>query len=343
MPVERRKNLAFFCNVPATFGDQSTERIQEAPLTGSIRMTPIFSFTIIYSFMRTTYLVLFAILFIIGGVDRSVAQSHERTVQDTLSFDGRAVAVENKEGSISISTWDRDAVAYEARIVSGQSADVVEQAAIDVETFNQRLSLFSNFEAIEAEWSFGPEIFGYGVSHPDVHYTITLPKAAELSIEDHESQIEVEGHAASLEIDTHEGAVEVLRQRGPVKIEAHEGAIDVTDVQGDFVVDTHEGTLTAEALRGDVRIGTHEGRADVAMDSLGSVEVNTHEGRITVSLPADAGFDLSTDLGSDARMRGDVDLQSLRADENNYRGRVQGGGPLFHATSHEGEIVLLRR
>ncbi len=271
------------------------------------------------------------------------AQSHERTVRDTVTFEGETVSIENHEGSISVSTWSRDAVAYEARIVSGQSAEVVEEAAIDTEQFNRQFSLESNLEAVDPEWSFGPEIFGYGVSHPDVHYTVTVPEAAALSIEDHESKIEVDGHAAGLEIDTHEGDVAVSRQRGPVQVDAHEGTIEVSGVRGDLSADTHEGRVTAEGVRGDLRVATHEGRADVAVDSLGAVDVDTHEGTVAVSVPADAGFDLSTDLGSDARLQGDLDLDALRADEHNYRGAVQGGGPLFHVSSHEGEVVLRRR
>jgi hypothetical protein len=288
-------------------------------------------------------LIVFLYVFGIAGLAVSVhAQPHERTVRDTVTFEGETVSIENQEGSISVSTWERDVIAYEVRIVSKQSANIVEQAAIDTEQFNQKFSLESNLEAIEPEWSFGPEIYGYGVSYPDVHYTVTLPEAALLSIDDHESQIEVEGHAAGLDIDTHEGDVSVLRQRGPVQVDSHEGGIDVTDVQGDLSVDIHEGRLTAEGLRGDLRIATHEGRADVAIDSLGTVEVDTHEGTVNVAVPADAGFDLSTDLDSDAQLRGDFDFASLQVDEHNYRGAVQGGGPLFHVSSHEGEIVLRR-
>lgn len=271
------------------------------------------------------------------------AQPHERTVRDTVTFKGKTVSIENQEGSISVSAWSRDAVAYEARIVSGQSAEVVEEAAIDTEQFNQKFSLESNLDAVDPEWSFGPEIYGYGVSHPDIHYTVTVPEAAALFIEDHESQIEVDGHGGGLEIDTHEGEVTVSGQRGPVQVDAHEGTIDVSGVRGDLSVDTHEGRVAAEGVRGDLRVATHEGHADVAVDSLGTVEVDTHEGTVAVSVPADAGFDLSTDLGSDAELRGDLDFATLQADEHDYRGAVQGGGPLFHVTSHEGEVVLRRQ
>lgn len=280
---------------------------------------------------------------IVGLAQPLQAQTHERTVRDTVTFEGKTVSIENHEGSISVSTWSRDAVAYEARIVSGQSAEVVEEAAIDTEQFNQQFSLESNLDDVDPEWSFGPEIFGYGVSHPDIHYTVTVPEAAALSIEDHESQIEVDGHGAGLEIDTHEGDVAVSRQRGPVQVDAHEGTIDVSGVRGDLSVDTHEGRVAADGVRGDLRVDTHEGHADVAVDSLGTLEVDTHEGTVAVSVPADAGFDLSTDLGSDAEIRGDLDFATLQADEHDYRGAVQGGGPLFHVTSHEGEVVLRRQ
>jgi hypothetical protein len=268
------------------------------------------------------------------------AQPYERTVRDTVSLTPGSVSVENDEGSIAVSTWARDAVAYEARIVSEQAAGIVEQTTIDVDTFNQQLSLASNFEDLEARWTFGPELIGYGVTRPAVHYTLTVPTTAEVSVEDEASTIEVTGLQAALRIGTDEGDVQVADQRGTTRIDAHEGTVSLTDVQGDLKVDTHEGAATVEGLRGQLLLDTHEGRADVAIDSLATVEVDTHEGEVTLQMPAGAGFDLSTDLGDDAQLRGSLDLDALRDEDGVYHGAVRGGGPLVHLTSHEGTITL---
>jgi hypothetical protein len=268
---------------------------------------------------------------------------HERTVRDTVDFTPGTVAVENEKGSITVATWDRDVVAYEARIVSEQSAEYAEQTAIEAEHFHQRLSVMANFEALEPQWSFGPEVYGYGVSHPAVHYTLTVPRTAALSVEDHASAIEVVGLNGDVRVDTHEGSLRVADQRGDAQIQTHEGTVSVTNVRGDLKADTHEGRITVKGMKGRLLLDTHDGRAEVGIDSLAAVEVETHEGTVTLTLPRDAGFDLATELDEEADVQGDFALDSLRNEEGNYHGAVQGGGPLMHLRSHEGTITLRAR
>lgn len=281
---------------------------------------------------------------LVSGVGRIAhAQPYERTVRDTISFTPQTVSVENQGGSITVSTWSKDRVAYKARIVSEQSDDVMEEVSIDVDQFNQELSLVSNVENVDARWAFGPEIFGYGVPSPEVHYTLTIPKTSDLTIQDQESDIEISGLAAALSVRTEEGSLRVSNQKGPVQIDSQEGATSLTNVRGDLHVDTREGTLSVEALRGQLLLDTYEGRAEVSIDSLGAADVENHEGIVTLNLPSDAGFDLATDLGEDAVLESAAGMDSYRTEEGNYHGSLQGGGPLFHLTSQEGRIVLRRR
>jgi len=271
------------------------------------------------------------------------AQPYERAVRDTVAFTPGSVAVENEEGSITIDAWDRDSVAYEARLVSEQDADDVEQAVIEIDRFNERLSLASNFEAVEAEWSFGPEVFGYGVSHPAVHYTLTVPRTAEVSVDDQASTIAVTGLAAALRVDTHEGRVQVRKQKGPVRVDTHEGRVSMTTVDGDLNVDTHEGRVSVQGLRGRLLFDTQAGTAEIGIDSLAAVDIESHEGDVMLATPRDSGFDLSADLDEDASLKGDFAIRPLRTEDGNYEGRLQGGGPLVHLSSHEGDIVLRSR
>jgi DUF4097 and DUF4098 domain-containing protein YvlB len=294
--------------------------------------------------------LLFALTFftLAGAAASLQAQPYERTVRDTVALTPGSVSIDNEEGSITVTTWDRDAVAYEARIVSEQAPEIVENTLIEAETFNQQLSLVSSFDELEGRWSFGPEIYGYGVSHPKVHYTLTIPRTAVLTVDDTESTIKVTGLAAAVHLETLDSEVRVREHRGPVRVDANEGAVALTDVQGDLKVDTHEGTVRATGLRGRLMLDTHEGEADIAIDSLATVNVETHEGTVALTVPRDAGFDLSTDLGEEARFEGRVDSAWFgeengfgeEDEDEDYSGAVRGGGPLVRLSSHEGEIIL---
>jgi DUF4097 and DUF4098 domain-containing protein YvlB len=289
-------------------------------------------------------LALFLCLLVATGLAAPLhAQPYERTVRDTVTFSPESVSVENHGGSIRVTTWERDAVAYEARIVSGQSKQFVADTRIEADRFNDRFSLTSDFENLEAQWSLGPKIYGYGKSRPDVHYTLTVPGTSRLSVEDEESEIKVAGLRAALQIDTDEGDVQVSENRGAVQVDTHEGSVSMRDVRGDLKLDTHEGEATVEGLRGRLLLDTHEGQAEVDIDSLGGVDATTHEGRVTLTLPGDAGFDLSTDFDEEADFQSDFALDSLRDEEGNYQGAVQGGGPLVRIGTHEGTMTLRRR
>ncbi len=293
--------------------------------------------------VHRTLILVFGLL--VGGVvvPTADAQPYERTVRDTLSDVPNTLAIENWQGSIAVTAWSRDSVAYAVRIVSGQAREIIEQTTIDVDSFNQRLSLASNDEQIEHRWSFGPELYGYGVVHPEVHYTVRIPASVSVVIEDEESSVDVTGLAASVQVDSEEGAVTVQDHQGTVRMDAHEGALTLTDVTGDVEVDTQEGTLDAEGLRGRLRLDTHEGHAEAAVDSLGTTTVETYEGQVQLSLPSDVGFDLSTELGEDATFQSDFTIESLQDEEGQYQGSVEGGGALLRLSSEEGRIQLRRR
>jgi hypothetical protein len=201
----------------------------------------------------------------------------------------------------------------------------VEQTRIDVDSSDGSLSLATNYDEVEAQWTFGPKSFGYVKTKPAVHYTVRVPPSTALQIDDHESSIDVSGLLGTVRIDTHEGRM-VLRE-----------------ISGNIIVDTHEGTATIDGLSGRLDLETHEGRADVRVDSLNEIVADTHEGTIVLSVPATAGFDLSTDLGDDAELRSNVDLTSIRQEEGNYQGAVRGGGPLVRLSSHEGRVTLRSR
>ena len=268
------------------------------------------------------------------------AQPFERTTRDTISFSSGTVSIENGEGSIRLSTWDRSAIAYEVRLVSEQSAQIVDDARIDVDVFQETLSMTPNFENVEPEWSFGPEIFGYGVSYPEVNVRMRLPAGIPVEVEGHESTVKAVGLQGRLDIETEEGDVVVEKHRGTVQIDADEGAVSLVDARGSLHVDAHEAPVTGDALRGRLRLDLHEGTADLRIDSLDAVGIETEDGPVTLALPDGAGFDLSADLDDDAVLRGDFNLRAFRSGEGEINGPVGGGGPLLHIDAEDAAVTL---
>jgi hypothetical protein len=80
--------------------------------------------------------LLFALaLFVLAGAAVPLhAQTHERTVRDTVALTPGSVSVDNEEGSITVTTGDRDAVVHEDRIVLEQAPEIVDNTKIEAET-----------------------------------------------------------------------------------------------------------------------------------------------------------------------------------------------------------------
>ena len=290
---------------------------------------------------------------------------NNRTVSDTvpLAADG-SVVIDNHEGRITVTTWDRAEVQYEARVETERGADHSERTTVSVDRSSQRLHLKT-----EHSGSGGGllDFFGGGGQNiMPVHYTVTMPRTARLTIDDHESIIEVTGLRAALGVDTHDGSLTVLDQQGALRIDSHDGDIAVTEHQGDLridthdsrirlhgvagrvEIDTHDSPITAEGLRGPLKLDTHEGRAELAFAALeGDVSIDAHDGAFTLVLPAAAGFEIDTDFDDGAEVTSDFDLSATRRadddEEVNYRGAVGGGGPQIRLAAHDGRFRLRAR
>jgi len=293
----------------------------------------------------------------------SVAQ--DRTTSGTASLDAEGtIVVENHEGRITIETWDRAEVTYEAVVRPEPDADHPEATIIQVDRGDRRVALRTEYDDDEKEgddsfWSMGQNIM-------PVEYTLTVPRGAHVKIDDHESDIRVRGLAGAATIETHDGEISLRDQGGKADLESHDGPIRVENQSGALTMDTHDGDvrlrsvdgrveinahdsdIRAEGLQGGLDLDTHEGDGRFAFTELtDDVEIEAHDGDFTLVLPVGTGFDLRTDFDDeDADLRADFDLSPLRIsegdddDEVNYAGSVNGGGPRLSFTAHEGSFEI---
>ena len=300
----------------------------------------------------------------------TVAQDPARTVSDAvpLAPDGE-VTVDTHEGTITVTTWERDRVRYEAEVMPTDEDPDAEKVTIRARSGDDRLRLATDHEDGDDESTvFGFDEDGFrwgGIDIPAVHYTIRMPRSAALRLDDHESAIEVTGLAGALHIDTHEGPATVTDQHGAVSIDSHEGPISITNQSGDVTlethegrmdlrnitgrlsVDTHEGTLSVEELEGSLRFDAHDGTVSASFATVSDdVHIDTHEGDATLTLPPTSGIDLNTDFDDDVDLRSDFDLSAIRIgdeDEPNYRGDINGGGPELYLEADDGDVALRTR
>ena len=300
--------------------------------------------------MSTTRIIPLLLSLLVLGLltPAAPAAAQAQRISDTVALDpDGSVSIDNHEGSITVTTWDRDAVQYTVDIDAPDGSDQLRNTEIEVDHSSRSLRLATTHRDRDDDdswftWNNGGDI-------PNVHYTIQMPRTARLTIDDHESDIEVTGLQAELRIDTHEGPIRIAEQQGAVTIDSHESEMDLTNVVGALTIDTHEGDLTVDNLRGALEIDAHDSSADVTFAALtDDIEIDTHDGRFTLTVPGDVGFTLRTDFSDDADLDSDFDIASLRItddddDEVNYRGAFNGGGPRIDLESHDGRFTLRRQ
>ena len=298
--------------------------------------------------MRT--LTVFLCLLCAGLLAALPARAQEEktlTFNETLDRDGRLV-VDNYKGSITVTTWGRDEVAVDVRIVADRTDGLVESTDVKVRRSGRTLRFETDYdedawERIRKRGLF--DMFSDGYSQPLVHYEVRMPRAARLTIDDYKSEI------------------------------------SVTGLQSDLTIDTYKGDIDVEGLDGSLRLDTYKGTGHIAFSRLDDDSaVDTYKGRVTLALPRDTGFDLDADLGRRGDLDSDFDLDRRYRDDddddgddddddgywyddddddgdddddddywdddddgdNVYRGAVNGGGPRLHLESYKGRIALRR-
>ncbi len=301
--------------------------------------------------MRT--LTIFLCLLCAGLLAAMPARAQEEkklTFNESLDSDGRLV-IDTSKGSVTVTTWDRDEVAVDVRIVADKTDELVESTDVKVHRSGRTLRFETDYD--EDAWKHIRkhgllDMFSDGFSQPFVHYEIRMPRTARLAIDDYKSEIRVTG------------------------------------LQADLVIDTYKGDVEVDDLDGSLRLETYKGTGHVAFSRFDDdSSVDTYKGNVTLAFPRDAGFDLDADLGRRGDLDSDFDLDRRHRndddddddgddddddeywdddddddgddddddeywddddddDDNIVRGAVNGGGPRLRLESYKGRIALRR-
>lgn len=266
---------------------------------------------------KTLWFRAFAALLLI--VPFAYAQdSREITKTVPLKADGE-VTIDTYKGSIKITTWDKPQVEIHAVIEADDNFDTkyseekVRDTDVRIDATESRVSIKTDYDNIRERHHDFFSWFGDGSgSLPLVHYTISMPATANLSIKDYKSTSSVQNLRAGLEFNTYKGEVEIAGLEGSLKLETYKG----------------------EAR---VEINTVKDRC----------RVETYKGRVTISLPKGSGFDLDADLGYRTSFSTDFDFEMHERGRHHsnaeYHGPVNGGGPSLALRSTKGDIRLRGR
>ena len=254
------------------------------------------------------------------------AQDATRTVSETVDLDADgSVSLKAFTGSIEITTWDRESVDIEVRI-EGDDQELVDMTAIRIDGSGRRVTIETDYDDVEDEQKF-MGLFNFGdADKPATHYTIQMPRGADLSIEDFSSKINVSDLQADLSINTFSSTI---RLRG---------------IEGRLSAETFSSSFRADEVRGSIDFETFSGDATIRFAALtGDSQFESFSGDVELYLPEDATFDLDAEMGMSGSLESDFDLTVNSSGDNEQRGRVGEGGPEIAFETFSGDLELRKR
>lgn len=263
---------------------------------------------------------------------------------------GGTLEVENANGSIEISGWDRDTVDVEgSKYASSESR--MKEIRIDVTNSPNSVRIHT-VPPIDRHGNYG------------ARFVIHVPRRVQLSnIVSSNGPIRVDSINGPARLRTSNGAIRVSALDGTLDAQTTNGPMDVSGVTGDatlrtsnggiradvkkggFDAHTTNGSITARLMEADphpVRLESSNGHIDLTLESVREVRAETSNSSIVVRLPGSAAANLRAHT-SNSSISSDFDV-SERGEISKHRleGAIGAGGPLIDLETSNGSIRILR-
>ncbi|HZU28453.1 MAG TPA: DUF4097 family beta strand repeat-containing protein [Bryobacteraceae bacterium] len=276
----------------------------------------------------------------------------------TYNFNpGGRLALENSNGAVEISSWDRNSIEISGTKFAS-SREMLGQIKIEVsptpDSVRVRTVIPSN------NWGHGSR----GAS-----YIIHVPRRVALDeIRTSNGAIRVNDVEGAVRLRTSNGQVQVGNVKGEMELETSNGAIDVSDVSGNLRAHTSNGPIRGRLRGGSLDAGTSNGAIEVTIadapgnwpikadSSNGRIELNVDSGHVPDirATTSNSSIALRLPASTNARLEADTSHGSITTDfdvtvhggtlgKSHLAGTIGSGGPLIELSSSNGSIHVMKR
>ena len=231
--------------------------------------------------------------------DRAFTEEFHQTY--AISLDGR-VELDNINGAVHISTWDRNEIKVDAVKYAG-TKERLDEARIEVDSGKDYVSIRTKYPDHDHTFNFGSRNNPAGVE-----YTLTVPRGVRLD-----------------EIKLINGSLDVNGVTGEVRASCINGRLEAHNLSGRAELSTINGHL-------DARFDQLSGSA---------VELNSVNGSVELTIPSDskAQIEASTVSGGIENDFG-LHVNNHRFVGHDLRGELGSGGPRIKLENVNGRIQI---
>jgi DUF4097 and DUF4098 domain-containing protein YvlB len=275
---------------------------------------------------------------------------------------GGRLAVENENGTIEISTWEKDEIEINGT-KNASRQEMLQEIKIDIDS--------------------SPSALRVKVDRPNFHcncgvrFAIRVPKKLELErIKSTNGGIQVTGIEGNGNLTTTNGRIEAMNHTGKLTIETTNGSIELSGHKGDVRARTSNGKISGELAKGiidahttnggidlklnamdssePVRLETTNGNINLTMATAHEVRARTSNSSITVKLPGSIDANLrartsnsrvDSEFGTGGRNSEDDDDDDHGRNRNRHKtldAKVGKGGPVIDLSTSNGRIRFLK-
>jgi DUF4097 and DUF4098 domain-containing protein YvlB len=301
--------------------------------------------------LRSTAVIL-PVLFLASCDDFMEFGDSERYKEDfhyeyPLAPGGR-LSVENQNGSIEITPWDKDAVE-----INGTKYANTQQAVKSI-----RIEVSQSPNAVQVRTA-----VPFGFHNMGARYSIRVPRKVVLDrvvssngsiradgiqgyarLKTSNGSVKLYGHNGEIDAETSNGSIEATDQTGNARLHTSNGAVRIEMNQGSLDAGTSNGSITARLTKPDanapVRLTSSNGRIDLTMDAVRDVHASTSNSSIQVRIPADANARVRART-SNSSITTEFDVRGERS-KHTLEGTIGSGGPMIDLSTSNGGIRLLR-
>jgi DUF4097 and DUF4098 domain-containing protein YvlB len=238
------------------------------------------------------------------GSDQNGKLTEEFHQAYPFSAQGR-IQIENINGAVHISGWDRNEIKVDA-VKSAWSKERLDEAKIEVHADQNDFAIRTDYPDHDRSFNFGSDDERHNPA--SVEYTITVPRQARLD-----------------------------------EIKLVNGRLDVKDVSGEVNASCVNGRIQISNLQGPAKLDTVNGELDATVDQLPSSELklSSVNGKLRVTLPSDAKAELKASTVS-GNISDDFGLPVTRHQYvgRSLHGQLAGGGTLVKLSNVNGAIEI---
>ena len=251
--------------------------------------------------MRRVIVSFIAVLAVAGtALAERLSQPFDRTVDVRP---GGAVSIENVNGHITVSSWDQPRVRIHA-VKRASSQDALDSISIDIRQSSSGVSIVTRTPKSDGV-GFLDFLFGNN-GNTAVEYDVTVPRQADLKVED------------------------------------TNGAITVSDVNGRIDLGTTNGRIEALHCGGSINANTTNGAIRAELLQVGGsnrMDFETTNGSITLTVPPNFGAEVSAET-TNGSIRSDLPVTTHSFSRRELRGTLNGGGVQLGLHTTNGSIEI---